>query len=238
MKSFELIETLKESKISIFTLGDIIKIVNKNENYVKLLLHRLIKRNLLNRIGKNKYILPNQNPYTIASSVTTPSYISFISAYSYYSLTTHIPTTIYIASLKQKKDFSYNNYTLKFIKFTKTRFFGYKKDYLEGKTVFVAELEKAILDSLYLPKYTPLTETFNVLKEADLEKEKLIDYSKKFNSKIVIKRLGFLLEAAGKKAPSIYKKMVNKNYELLNPIKPPTDKKDKKWKIIVNEVLE
>ncbi|MEM3786519.1 MAG: hypothetical protein QXZ59_03975 [Nitrososphaeria archaeon] len=238
MKSFDLIEALKASKNSVFSIEDIIKITNKNENYVKILLNRLIKRNLLNRIEKNKYVLPHQNPYTIASSIIFPSYISFISAYSYYNLTTQMPTTIFIVSLKQKKELSYNNHTLKFIKFAKTRFFGYKKDYFEGKTIFVAELEKAILDSLYLPKYTPIAETFNVIKEAKLEEEKLIDYSKKYNSKVVIKRLGFLLETADKKVPSTFKKMVNKNYELLSPIKPPTGKKDEKWKMIVNEVLE
>jgi len=104
--------------------------------------------------------------------------------------------------------------------------------------VFVAEIEKAILDSLFLPRYCPISETFHVLREVNLDYEKLFDYVRRFNSKIAAKRLGYLLEVAGIDAYDSLKNLISKNYELLNPLKPPKNERDEKWKIIVNEVLE
>ncbi len=237
MKSAELIKTIEGSKNSVFSIEDIVKISGKDEYYVKVLLNRLVKRKLLARIEKNKYSLPDQNPLTVASSIVIPSYVSFISAYSYYNLTTQIPSTIFIVSLKQRKEILCDGYRIRFVKFSKERFFGYLREYIGGKTVFVAEVEKAILDSLSLPKYCPIPETFSVLKETPLDEVKLLDYSKRFNSAIVAKRLGYLLELAGRDAYDTLKALINKNYELLNPLKPPTSKKSEKWKIIINEAL-
>ncbi|MEM2920805.1 MAG: hypothetical protein QXF26_00635 [Candidatus Bathyarchaeia archaeon] len=238
MKSEELIKRLKGSRCSVFSLGDIVKISNKDENYVKVLVDRLIKRKLLIRIEKNKYSLPNENPFSVASLLTFPSYVSLISAYSYYGLTTQIPSTVFVVSLRQKREVLYNGYRIKFVKFSRERLFGYSKDYAEGKIVFVAEVEKAILDSLLLPKYCPLTETFNAIREASLNHEKLLDYTRKFNSKVVAKRLGYLLDVVGLDFNSRLRGLVNKNYEPLNPLKPTTGNRDEKWRIVVNEVLE
>ncbi|MGQ9781650.1 MAG: type IV toxin-antitoxin system AbiEi family antitoxin domain-containing protein [Nitrososphaeria archaeon] len=238
MRGTELIKTLERSKTSVLSIGDVIKITGKDENYVKVLLNRLVKRKLLTRIEKNKYSLPNQNPFTVAASIIFPSYISFISAYSYYNLTTQIPSTIFIVSLKQRKEILYNKHRIKFVKFSRKRFFGYLKEYVEGKTVFIAEIEKAILDSLSFPKYCPLSETFFVLKEAQLDEVKLLEYSKRLNSGIVAKKLGYLLEVTGRDVYGSLKGLINKKYDLLNSLKPPTTKKSEKWKIIINEALE
>jgi predicted transcriptional regulator of viral defense system len=238
MRSERLIRILEESKSSIFSLSDIVKVLNKDEKYVKVLLNRLVKKGFLIRIERNKYSLPNQNPFSIASLLVFPSYISFISAYSYYNLTTQIPSTIFTVSLKQKKRIIYSGYEIRFVKFSRERFFGYLREYIESKAVFIAEIEKAILDSLFLPKYCPLSETFLVLKEAKLNYEKLLEYVKKFNSMIVAKRLGYLLESTGIDLYDSLKSLIDKNYEVFNPLKLSVGKKNEKWRLIINEVLE
>jgi predicted transcriptional regulator of viral defense system len=104
------------------------------------------------------------------------------------------------------------------VKFKSFRFFGFKREILEGKFVFVAEIEKAIVDSLYLPKYCPVSETFFALRNTNLNLENLFKYAKRMNFLAVIKRLGYLLEIAGIDASEI--KTSFKNYTLLNPSLP------------------
>lgn len=65
-----------------------------------------------------------------------------------------------------------------------------------------------------------------------------MDYTRKFNSKVVAKRLGYLLDVLGLDFNSRLRGLVNKNYEPLNPLKPITGDRDEKWRIVVNEVLE
>lgn len=238
MRSWELTERLRGSKRSVFSIADIAKLSGKDGDYVKLLLHRLTEKGSLVRIEKNKYSLPDLNPLSVASSLTFPCYISFISAYSYYGLTSQIPSTISVVSLRQKKPVPYHGYEIRFIKFSRRRFFGYTREYVEGRTVFIAEPEKAILDSLLLPRYCPISETFSALKEAKLNHEKLLGYVERLNSRIAAKRLGYLLEAANIDLYGSLKNFIGRNYELLNPLKPPTNRRNVKWKIIVNEALE
>jgi predicted transcriptional regulator of viral defense system len=195
----------------------------------------LSKKELL-RLEKNKYALKGTNPFLIASNIVFPSYISFITAYSYYNLTTQLPRTFFVVTLKQKKPISFNSNLIRFVKFKKFRFFGFKREILEGKFVFVAEIEKAILDSLYLPKYCPISETFFALRNANLNLEKLFKYAKRMNSLAVIKRLGYLLEIVGIDASEI--KTSFKNYTLLNPNLPKKGNLNEKWKLIINEVVE
>jgi len=238
VRSGNTVRVLQDSRISVFSLGELVRILNKDRDYVKVLLNRLVKRGLLVRVERNKYSLPNQNVFSVASLLVFPSYISFISAYSYYSLTTQIPSTVFVVCLKQKKGVLYGGCRIRFVKFSRKRFFGYLREYVGGKTVFIAEIEKAILDSLLLPKYCPMSETFSALREARLDHEKLTGYAGRLGSRAVVKRLGYLLELTGVNLYDSFKNLIDNNYELLNPLKPPAGERIEKWRIIVNEVLE
>lgn len=238
MKTNDLLKNLERSVNSVFSFSDLVKFLRKNENYSKVFLHRILKKNLLVKIEKGKYTLPNQNPFSVASSIVFPSYVSFISAYSFYSLTTQLPITVFVAGLKQKKEVSYSGYRIKFIAMARERFFGYRKEFVDNKIVFIAEKEKAVLDSLLLPQHCPLQETYFALKEMEVNKDKLLNYAKIINSSVVAKRLGYILDLIGIDFYSGLKSLLSKNYDLLTPLKSKTKEKNKKWKLIVNEVLE
>ena len=94
MKSSEFIEILKNSKSSVFAFSQLARILGKKEEYAKVFISRLAEKELL-RLERNKYTLKGTNPFLIASNITFPSYISFISAYSYYNLTTQLPRTFF-----------------------------------------------------------------------------------------------------------------------------------------------
>jgi predicted transcriptional regulator of viral defense system len=235
MKSTEFIEMLKSSKSSVFTFSQLARILGKSEEYAKVFINRLTGKELL-RLEKNKYTLKGTNPFSVASNIIFPSYISFITAYSYYNLTTQIPRTFFVVSLKQRMPVNFNSNLVRFVKFERLRFFGYRREILDGKFLFVAEPEKAILDSLYLPKYCPISETFFALKNANLNLEKLFRYAKQMKSAALIKRLGYLMEEAGMDASRL--RISFKNYSLLNPSLPAKGNRNEKWKLIINEVVE
>ena len=239
MKTIEAIKTLEKMQKPVFNVNDMAKIMQKSKNYSSLFLHRLKKKGLVLEIEKNKYIIREESPYLIFSNIVYPSYLSFLTAFSYYNLTTQIPKKIQIITLKSKKEISFENYTAKFIKFKTSRFFGYNREKTPHGFIFIAELEKAIIDSLYLPKYCPIDETYKILSETinSIDIKKLIDYALKMKSKVVLKRLGYLLE---KNNINIYKKIKNnldKKYDILDIISKK-GKKNKKWKLIINRELE
>jgi predicted transcriptional regulator of viral defense system len=220
--------------LPVFSTNDIIRILGKDENYTNLYIHRLVSRGVLNRVEKGKYCFVNEDPLKIASNLLYPSYISFLTALSYYNLTTQIPIEIQVVSYKQKKPLSYENQKIAFIKFKKNNIFGFRRD--DG--LLIAEPEKAIVDGIYLPKYLPITEIYSALQEGDFNHEKLVNYIVSIESNVAMKRLGFILESL--QIPN-YAKLtgkINKKYDLLNPELPVTGVKNSKWRLIINEVFE
>lgn len=237
MKNIEIIKLLENTQKTVFGVNDISKIIKKPREYSSLVLHRLKKKGFLVEIENNKYFLKETNPYVVFSNLVYPSYISFLTALNHYNLTTQIPKQIHIVCLKSKKEIKFDNYLLKFIKFKTNRFFGYKREKTVRGFIFVAEIEKAIIDSLFLPKYCPIDETFSAINQIEsMNIEKLINYALKMKSGVVLKRLGCLLE---KKKIDIYDKLknkINKKYDFLDAT-PKNGKKNKKWKLIINRSL-
>lgn len=239
MKTIEIIKVLESMNKKIFTINDISKIIKKSKKYTSLFVYRLKKKGLILEIEKKKYILKNTSNYTVFSNIIYPSYISFLTALGYYNLTSQIPKKIYIVSLKSKKEIRFENYSIKFIKFRPKIFFGYKREKTSDGLIFIAEIEKAIIDSLFLPKYCSIDETYKALSESIgiIDLEKLIEYSLKMESGVVIKRLGFLLEKNGIDIFNKVNKIINNKYDPLDTISKKGIK-NKKWKLIINRNLE
>lgn len=238
MKSEELIKTLYLLKKPVFVINDIAKITNKDKAYLKIYLFRLKKRGLIQTAERGKYFLA-QNYLLAASGLVYPAYISFLSAYSYYQITQQMPRKIQIVSRRQKKELKLGEYVVEFIKFPQKRFFGYTKEMYSGGTFFVAEKEKAIVDSLYLPEYCPLTETWYAL-DSGADVEKLVNYALRMDSIVLLKRLGYLLELQGKDIYPKLKSRLNKRYDLLSPLLriAKKTKTSRKWRLIINEQFE
>lgn len=235
MNGRQFINTIKEQNLGIITISDASRIINKNRKYAVLYLKRLEKRKIIKRIEKGKYSLQDTPLQVIASNLITPSYISFLSGLSYHHLTTQIPRIIQIVTTKSKKRISYEDGEIQFIKLR--RVFGYNREKTQFGYIFIGEKEKIIIDSLLLPKYCPINETINAIKESKLDVKKLIDYALKMNSVVLIKRLGYSLELNDIDIYPKVKNNLNKRYDLLNPHLPPTDKNNVRWKLKINEVL-
>src|SRR3989344_6017755 len=100
MKNIELIRKLE--KYPVFGLKTVRDIIEKDENYTKLVMHRLKKNKLILEIEKNKYSL-NRDPIIVASNIIWPCYISIWSALRYHNLTEQLPHFIFVITTRTRK---------------------------------------------------------------------------------------------------------------------------------------
>ncbi len=190
IKFQDIIDRLGDNGVKVFRINEIARLMNKSRSYISLLLSN--NKNL-NRIERGKYYVKGADIYEIASNVITPSYVSLFSALRYYDVTTQMPIKISVISTKRHTGINIEGYKLEFITLDRTRFFGYSK----MGNVYIATLEKAFLDALYLNVivYNELSESFGyALKNGQIKIELLKRYAGDMNSAALISRLGMIME--------------------------------------------
>jgi len=236
MKAIDFVKTLQNLQKTIFTVEDVSRLINKPAKYTWVYLHRLKSQGYITAIEKNKYTL-SQDPLEVGSNLVFPAYISFLSAYYFYGLTTQIPIIVQVVTLKSRKPLSFQDMKIKFIKFQKKKIFSYSKQKFREKYLFIATKEKAIVDSLYLPEQCPISETFEALHDKEIDIPKLIELVLQMNSIVTLKRLGYLLEKQGVDIYPDVKRKLNARYDLLNPLLKRSKDNSAKWKLNLNEKL-
>lgn len=224
----------------------------------KNLLVALNKRGVIFRFGKGKYaVLPpdvlferrsyTADPYLIIDALMHGSeyYIAYNSAAHLHGIATQIPFTAYIASLKQRRLINLGNARIKFVTIKKSRFFGIENQNYFGSQIIVSDVEKTIIDCLDRSDLVGgVDESTHILAEAidKVNYEKLMKYVKMMQKKVLIQRLGFILEkltSIGYKVPEIIlnrlETMVEHKY--VYPLDPKLKRKGKKsnrWQILEN----
>jgi len=178
LKTMDFIRTLQELDRGFFTVADFEKITGLSRNSLKVALNRLIKQKILIRLKRGIYQLSLSavDVKKIANQLYYPSYLSFESALSDYSILSQIPFTQTFATTRKSKKMTIWDTEVEFTQVKKDLFFGYTFD----KGIYIAEPEKALLDELYLISRGKRTLD---IKELDLEKinkEKFDQYAKRF----------------------------------------------------------
>lgn len=228
------IKLLRElQKYPLFTFNDFVRETRFKAKYAKLSIFRLKKEKLIFEIERGKYTVFD-DPMAFASLIITPSYISFWTSLKFYNLTEQLPKDIMIASSKTKKQIIFNKSKIQFFK-TKNMW-GYKKQRYEGFDIFIAEPEKAIIDSSLL-KNVPFDEIIKAVKTKEFNADKLIEYAIRTGNKSLIKRLGLIMDYFGFNTEKLLSYKDN-NYIVLDWNSKKQGKKNKKWKIIDNRRLD
>lgn len=223
------------------------------DSAVKELLSDMTKRGLLMRLKKGiYYIIPyeanaeNFMPdwHLIAEHVVKGAkhYIAYYSALQIHNLITQPSLKEQIAVSKQLRPsvLKIKNVSFQFIYHNPKHFFGAKKIWIDNfHKVQCSDLEKTIVDCLFKPDYSG--GIVEIAKAIHLAKNKinfdtLLDYTRKFNSQAVIKRLGFLLELLEINSPVISKLQKRKtaSYILLDTELPGEGKMISRWSIQQN----
>lgn len=223
------IELLKKlERYSLFTLKDLSKIMlDKNPDYLKVFVKRLENREVIHKIERGKYTV-HEDPMIFATKIYSPSYISLWTALRFYDMTEQLPRDIFVCVPKWRKEIKFFDTKIIFVQ-TK-HMWGYKKTQYNGFEIFMAEKEKAVIDSL-ISKKIPFSEIIKGIEQVN--KKKLKDYARRTKNKNLIKRLGFLLEESGINCDDL-KEEIDYNYIPLDPLMEMRGKKNKRWRVIVN----
>lgn len=244
-KEVNLITSLTEVDRNPFEPLDVEKALGCTPQSAYTTISRLKKKGWIDEIEKGKYLLKgivaeHVDPFELATRMVWPSYISFWSALNFYKLTEQVPFTIFVVTTKHKRQMKLSSMRLRFVSLSPKRFFGYRR---VGK-ITIAEVEKALLDSLLYPRYAGgLGEIAKSLREADLDPDRLVDYALRLDSKSLCARLGYLLDYVDKPLDSSHESAllnrVGDSYPKLDVSKPRKGHIDKKWRVLVNvEVKE
>lgn len=168
------------------------------------LVSKLVENGWLVRIKKGAYYITTLesrgvaaiSELVIAQILVTDSYISFESALQYHKIFDQRIRIVISLSLKKKKESEIQGIVYKFIKANEKNYYGWEEALIEGRSVKIATLEKAVLDMLAYNR---------TAHSVDLVLEKLREYKDNFNweklntfsqkqSTTVQRILGFLLD--------------------------------------------
>ena len=236
----ELLNGGSDLRGSVFTSKEA-EAITGSPNRASRLLLGLKKKNWIDEIEKGKYILlvlkgpESVDSLEIASHILTPSYVSFWSALRFYDLTDQLPRTVFVAATRSKPALGLSRFSVRFVYLPPSRFFGYKKISSDNKEIFIAEKEKAIVDSLYLPRWSGgVGEVSRAISEGNFNTKKLIDYAIRMNSKSLLGRLGYLFERKGVDPYKYLGPHLGDAYVRLDPRGGLHGKTDSKWRLLIN----
>ncbi len=229
MNLYEIKELLKKNEKEIFTINEFSRLLNLKKEIAYIYAHRMMKKNLLIKIEKNKYSLTD-DPFIIASQLIFPSYISLTSAFYLHNVMQQVIDKIYILTSRQKKQLKTNSLNIQFIKVQPRLMFGYKRIKKGNSFIMLADLEKAILDSLLFLRYCRLPLIIEALKKAKVQK--LESYLSLIKNEVLTRRIGYLFDSLRIKH---HLKRKNNIIYKLNPSLKKKGSFDKKWYLYVNE---
>jgi predicted transcriptional regulator of viral defense system len=243
MRKNNLINSLAK-KGNTLTFEDALKVSNLPRESLRVILLRLEKRGIIERIEKGKYLIiplgAEKGKYTlhefVIGSTLIESYsIAYWSALNYHGLTEQIPTTVFLQTTARKKNQDIKIFGVKYqiIKIKKEKMFGIKKEWIEETQINITDKEKTIIDCLDKPQYCGgIIEVAKALKNNKFDRKKLEEYAQRIGNSGVLRRLGYLCELLNIKIK--LPKLNIRNYLLLDPTMPEKGPKSAKWRLIIN----
>ena len=257
-KSGELLSYFNGQSIVCFDYSLAYKVFpNSKASTIRELLSDMTKRGLLMRLKDGIYhIIPyEQNPETfmpdwhlIAEHLVNDAnhYIGYYSALQMHNLITQpsLKEQIVVSKQLRPSEIKIKNVPFQFIYHNEKHFFGAKKIWIDSfNKVMCSDLEKTIIDCLFKPDYAG--GIVEVARAIYISKDKinydtLLEYTKKFDSQAVIKRLGFLLEILEINSTIIdeFQKIKTDSCITLDTELPKIGKRISRWSILQNLEVE
>ncbi|MHB8565710.1 MAG: type IV toxin-antitoxin system AbiEi family antitoxin domain-containing protein [Nitrososphaerales archaeon] len=170
----------------------------------------LCRHGVLFRLGRGKYsVLPADIVYERKSYTADPMivldslmegqeyYVAYGSAAHIHGVATQIPLTTFVAVTRQRRQIGMGTTKIRFVNVKRSRFFGGIEREHFGSRVFVADLEKTMIDCFDRSDLVGGIESATRMLYDSIEKldfSKLVDYTKRMRRNVLIQRLGFVLE--------------------------------------------
>ncbi len=225
MQFDSILDTLLKSNKRVFTTYDVAKLMGKTPAYASLMLSKSKK---VARIERGKYFLEEASMYEIASNIIFPSYVSLHAGLQYYGLIDQNIVKYSVVALKRHKAIRVKNTKIEFITVKKGDFFGY----LSKSNAYIASPEKLFVDCMRLGgvQFSTLKSALDIaMGEKIIDLKLLESYAIAAGSKILINKLGFLLESAGIDASRLLPYRYGNYVRILNT---ETKGKNRRWRVI------
>lgn len=145
---------LKLQSKRFFNTFDVAQVCGIKPESAWVLCSRYVKEGIFIRLKKNTYTLERNwkswakdDFFGISNFLQVPSYISFMTALSFYGVTTQVQRDFFeSASLKRSRKFEIEGVLFNYYKLKKQ----YYSDFNKTGGFFIASKEKAFVDSVYL----------------------------------------------------------------------------------------
>jgi predicted transcriptional regulator of viral defense system len=253
-QSNELLSYFNRQSNNCFRYSEAFKALPKSkESAVRELLSDMTKRGLLMRLKEGiYYIIPYEQDsesfmpdwHLIAEYLVNDAehYIGYYSALQIHNLITQpsLKEQIVVSKQIRPSSIKIKSVPFQFIYHNANHFFGTKKIWLNSfHKVICSDLEKTIIDCLFKPDYAGgIVEIAKAIYNSKnrIVFDKLLDYSIKFKSQAVIKRLGFILELLEIENSIIttLQKSKSASYVLLDTELPKSGKMISRWSLQQN----
>jgi len=231
----------------IVTAGSLLKIFQKeySDFAARNRIHQLKKNGWLVRVKQGLYVvvsdiasrsISNVSLLRIAQALNNKSYISMDYALNYYNMFDQYTKILVSITTTRTKQYEFQKIIFKFAKIANNYYFGFSKKRIEGKLVNIADLEKAIIDYLYLYKtsyvFSLILEKLTNYKN-DFDFEKMQNYALRYNITIQ-RKVGFLLDAIGANSQKLFNKarQDNKGYSRFSK---NSKKFNSKWRLYYDD---
>ena len=202
----KLVMELEWEERRLLTLQDVMDILHCSYPHARKIAHNLERKRWLSRIEPGKYqfipasrgqeAVPDMNPLLAGSVLVEPYYYAYSTANHHYGFTAQVPATVYLATTRSKRPTEIRGITYRFVSLKPAKFFGYHRVRVYTAEVYMAEPEKAVVDSLDKMHYAGgIVEVAGVVHAArnKVDWEKVVEYALRMETQALVQRLGYLL---------------------------------------------
>ena len=248
-----LVTSLYEEKKPVFHLEDVRKILRLDAVSTRSLVRKLVNRGVATRLKPGLFILvPYElgkekeymgSPLIVARELMGGKdyYLSHGTAMEIHGMVTQPQFVVHVTTPEKRRSLQIMGTNFQFITCKSEHFFS-TVDYWvtkqeQGK---VSDIEKTIIDSLYLPEYCggiPEAAKGIWMRRDGLNIDRLVEYALRMDIGAVIRRLGYLLELYGIGTPEHLKTLrgrLTNTYARLDPLLPAEGKFTGKWRLQLN----
>ncbi len=178
LKPIHVREELLRRGVGIFTPRDFKRIFGVNRIRTKYFLEEYTHNGLFLRLKNGLYALKTDLPpeEEIANCLYRPSYLSFEYALAAHNILLEMPYAVTSATPKPTRAFVVGERTFSYLTIKRAAFAGYAPTRRSGRTVLIADPEKALVDYLYFVSLgrKPGNERLDT---AHLDRQKALNYA-------------------------------------------------------------
>jgi predicted transcriptional regulator of viral defense system len=167
-----------------FGYEEVAKVLGISLSSARVSVVRFVNYGLLVRLKRNMYVLKEvweslstEDKFPLVNIIQVPSYISLMTALSYYQATTQMQRDFFESiCIKRTKEITIDKTTLNYMKIDKTLYFGF----LKVDNFFIASAEKAFLDAAYLASLKRYSFDKSSIDFRKLNKDRIKKLAKRF----------------------------------------------------------